>query len=224
VLEQTMDVISRWGHWSYLLLFLGATLESAAFLGLLVPGESLVLASGFLAARGVFAVDELIVVVALGAILGDSLGYELGRRLGRPWLLRAGRWVGLRAAHLDRSEAVFTRYGGPTVLFGRFIGVLRALAPFIAGAVRMPYRQFLLYNLLGGVLWAMGCVWLGYGLGASWQVAEWWLGRASLLVGGVLVLVGGIAWLWQRRVRWGRLPSTVGQPGKHGAGRRGNTA
>src|SRR6267378_7890607 len=219
-----MDVISRLGHWSYLLLFLGATLESAAFLGLLVPGESLVVASGVLAARGVFAVDELIVVVALGAILGDSLGYELGRRLGRPWLLRAGRWVGLRASHLDRSEAVFARYGGPTVLFGRFIGVLRSLAPFIAGAVRMPYRQFLLYNLLGGVLWAMGCVWLGYGLGASWQVAEWWLGRASLLVGGVLVLVGGIAWLWQRRVRWGRLPSTVGQPGKHGAGRRGNTA
>src|SRR5438309_10265899 len=102
VFEQTMDDISRWGHWSYLLLFLGATLESSAFLGLLVPGESLVLASGFLAARGVFAVGDLIVVVALGAILGDSLGYELGRRLGRPWLLRVGRWVGLRAADLAR--------------------------------------------------------------------------------------------------------------------------
>jgi undecaprenyl-diphosphatase len=166
-----------------------------------------VLASGFLAARGVFTVGDLIVVVALGAILGDSLGYELGRRLGRPWLLRAGRWVGLHASHLDRSEAMFARHGGPTVLFGRFIGFLRALAPFIAGAARMPYRQFLLYNMLGGVLWAMGCVWLGYGLGASWQVAERWLGRASLLMGGALVLVGGVAWLWQRRVRWEWPPS-----------------
>ena len=206
MLEQTIDVISRWGPWSYLLLFLGATLESSAFVGLLVPGESLVLASGFLAARGVFAVGDLIVVVALGAILGDSLGYELGRRLGRSWLLRVGRWVGLRASHLDRSEAVFARYGGPTVLFGRFIGFLRALAPFIAGAVRMPYGQFLLYNMLGGILWAMGCVWLGYGLGVSWQVAERWLSRASLLVGGALVLVGGVAWLWQRSVHSRRLP------------------
>jgi membrane protein DedA with SNARE-associated domain len=153
-----MDVISRWGHWSYLLLLLGAALESATFLGLLVPGESLVLASGFLAARGVFAIGDLIMVVALGAILGDSVGYEFGHRLGRPWLLRAGRWVGLHAAHLDRSEAVFARYGGPTVLFGRFIGFLRALTPLIAGAARMPYRHFLLYNMLGGALWAMGCV------------------------------------------------------------------
>jgi undecaprenyl-diphosphatase len=222
VLEQTMDVISRWGHWSYLLLFLGATLESSAFVGLLVPGESLVLASGVLAARGVFAVGDLIVVVALGAILGDSLGYELGRRLGRPWLLRVGWWVGLRAAHLDRSEAVFGRYGGLTVLFGRFVGFLRALAPFLAGAARMPYHRFLLYNMLGGVLWAIACVWLGYGLGASWQVAERWLGRASLLVGGALVLVGGVAWLWQRRIRWGRLPSRGKQRGKQGAGSRDN--
>jgi undecaprenyl-diphosphatase len=202
-----LDAISRWGHWSYLVLLLGATLESSALLGLLVPGESLVLASGFLAARGFVVVGDLIVVVALGAILGDSLEYELGCRLGRPWLLRVGRWVGLRAAHLDRSEAVFVRYGGLTGLFGRFVGFLRALVPFIAGVARMPYHHFLLYNMLGGVLWAIGCVWLGYGLGASWQVAERWLGRASLLVGGALVLVGGVAWLWQRRVRWGRLPS-----------------
>jgi membrane protein DedA with SNARE-associated domain len=181
-----MDALSRWGHWGYLLLFLSATLESSAFMGLLVPGASLVLVSGFLAARGVFATGDLIMVVALGAILGDSLGYELGR----PWLLRVGHWVGLRTVHLDWSEAVFARHGGPTVLFGRFIGFLRVLAPFIAGAARMPYRHFLLYNMLGSVLWAMGCVWLGYGLGASWQVAERWLGRASLLVGGVLVLLG----------------------------------
>ena len=71
--ESLIDALNRWGYWGYLLLFLGATLESSAFMGLLVPGESLVLVSGFLAARGVFAVGDLIMVVALGAILGEKL-------------------------------------------------------------------------------------------------------------------------------------------------------
>jgi undecaprenyl-diphosphatase len=102
-------------------------------MSLLVPGESLMLVSSFLAARGVFAISDLIIVMALG----NSFGYELGRQLGRLWLLRAERWIGLRAALLDRSEAMLARHSGPTVLFGRFIGVLRALTPFIAGTTRM---------------------------------------------------------------------------------------
>lgn len=178
MLDPLLAALSRLGHWSYLFIFLGATLESAAFLGLFVPGEALVIFSGFLAARGLLDVGDLIVIVAAGAILGDSIGYELGRHLGRPWLVRYGRWVGLRAAHLERVDAFFARHGGKTVFLGRFVGFARALAPFVAGSSRMRYRQFLPYNVLGGILWSIGFVLVGYFCGASWQVAERWIGRA----------------------------------------------
>jgi membrane protein DedA with SNARE-associated domain/membrane-associated phospholipid phosphatase len=197
VLDHLIASLSRLGQWGYLLIFLGATLEAAAFLGLLVPGESLVVFSGFLASRRLLDVGDLVVIVAAGAILGDSIGYELGRRMGRSWLVRSGRWVGLGAAQLERVDAFFARHGGKTVFLGRFVGFLRALAPFVAGSSRMPYRQFLPYNVLGGILWSLSFVLLGYFFGASWQVAEHWIGRASAIVGGVLLLVIALLWLWR---------------------------
>ncbi len=161
MIDQLIERISRLGHWSYLIFFIGAALECSAFLGLLVPGESLVLAGGFLASLGLLNIDDLVVVVAMGAILGDSIGYELGRRFGRPWLIRYGRWLGIRPAHVEGVDAFFARHGGKTVFLGRFVGFLRALAPFVAGSSHMRYRQFLLFNVLGGVLWAIGFVLLG---------------------------------------------------------------
>src|SRR5919109_2460442 len=146
MLDALVTRVSGLGSWGYLVLFLGVTAECAAFLGVLVPGETLVVFGGVLAASGSLDLRVLLGVVCLGAILGDSLGYELGRRLGRPWLLRYGRWVGLRERHLAQAEAFFVRHGGKTILLGRFVGVLRALAPFIAGASVMPYRRFLPYN------------------------------------------------------------------------------
>ena len=172
MIDQLIARVSRLGDWSYLIFFLGAALECSAFLGLLVPGESLALAGGFLVSLGLLDMSDLIVVVAMGAVVGDSIGYELGRRLGRPWLIRHGGRVGVRPAHLDRAEAFFARHGGKTVFLGRFVGFLRALSPFVAGSSRMRYRQFLLFNVLGGILWASICVLLGYFLGQSWQIAE----------------------------------------------------
>ena len=91
MLDALVTLVSRLGSWGYLVLFLGVTAECAAFLGVLVPGETLVVFGGVLAASGSLDLRVLLGVVCLGAILGDSLGYELGRRLGRPWLLRYGR-------------------------------------------------------------------------------------------------------------------------------------
>ena len=179
------------------MFFLGAALECSAFLGLLVPGESLVLVSGFLASHGLLHLGDLIFVVAVGAIVGDSIGYELGRRLGRPWLLRYGHWAGLRALHLQQADAFFARHGGKTVFLGRFVGFLRALAPFVAGSSRMRYGQFLTYNALGGILWSSSFVLLGYGLGEGWRTAERWTGRASAIVGGALLFAIAVAWLWR---------------------------
>lgn len=191
-------LIGRIGHWGYLVVFLGALLESAAMIGVVVPGEALVLAAGFFAARGVFDLDALIWVVAVGAIVGDSLGYELGRRLSRDALLQHGRRFGITQARLERVDRFFGRHGGASVFFGRFIGFARALVPFLAGASRMPYRRFFAYNAAGAALWAPAIVLLGYFLGSSWHLVETWIGRATGILAGVLLL----AWLFGERRRW----------------------
>ena len=201
MLPYLLDLVARLGHWSYLIIFVAATLESAAFAGLLVPGESLVLASGFFAHRGVLELDAVIAAAAVGATLGDNIGYQLGWRLGRPWLLLHGARFGLRQEHLTRADAFFARQGGKAVLLGRFIGFARALVPFVAGASRMPYRVFLVYNAVGAVLWTVTFVLLGYFLGASWQMAEQWIGRTSAVVAGAIALAALVSWIWRRRAR-----------------------
>lgn len=201
MLEYLVNLVERLGHWGYVVIFMGAMAESAAFLGVLVPGESLVLVAGFLAAQQALHLDALMVVVAVGAAIGDSIGYELGRRLGEPWVLRYGRYVGVRASHLERSHAFFARHGGKAVFLGRFVGFARALVPFLAGASRMPYRRFLPYNALGALLWSVSFLLLGYLLGASWQVAEKWVGRGSAILAVLLIFVLLLMWLWRWLVR-----------------------
>lgn len=198
MIDYVADLVWRLGHWSYLVVFLGATLESAAFLGLLVPGETLVILAGVLVSAGVLGMPEAMTVATAGAVLGDSIGYELGRHLGRPWLAKHGTRVGFHERRLQRMDELFARHGGKAVLLGRLIGFLRALAPFVAGASRMPYRRFLLFNVAGAMLWAIGFVLLGFVLGESWQVAERWVGRAGL-AGGVLVLAAVVVWLRRHR-------------------------
>ncbi|MDQ3797190.1 MAG: bifunctional DedA family/phosphatase PAP2 family protein [Pseudomonadota bacterium] len=195
--DYLINLLSQLGHWGYLIVFSVATLECAAFLGLIVPGETIVLVAGFFASRGFLGIGNLIVLVAAGAIIGDSIGYELGRRFGRSWLLSASRWVGLRNSHLARVDAFFMRHGGKAVLLGRFVGFARALVPFVAGASEMPYRHFLPYNAFGGILWSISFGLLGYFLGASWQLAEHWIGPASAVAGGIFLAVIALVWLWR---------------------------
>lgn len=203
MLQYILDLVARLGHWSYLLIFLVAALECAAFFGLLVPGESLMLASGFFAQQGLLELDAVIVVGTFGAVVGDNIGYQLGCHLGREWLLRHGARFGLKPRRLDQAEAFFARHGAKAVFFGRFVGFARALVPFVAGASRMRYRQFIVYNTIGAVLWTLACVLLGYFLGASWQVAERWISRTGLIIGGLFaVAIIGI-WIRRRRRRSG---------------------
>jgi membrane protein DedA with SNARE-associated domain len=199
VLQFLLDLVARLGAWSYLIIFGAAALECAAFAGLLVPGESLVLASGFLAHHGILHLVPVMVATATGAIVGDNIGYFLGSRLGREWLLRRGSRFGIRKRGLARVERFFQRQGAEAVFFGRFVGFARALVPFVAGASNMPYRKFVLYDALGAVLWTIGFVTLGYVLGASWQVAEKWIGRSGLIIATLVALVALVIWLRRRR-------------------------
>ena len=187
-LERLADLASPWG---YVVVGILTLLEASAMIGLVVPGEAALLVGGFLASQERADLPLMMVVGALGAVVGDSIGYEIGRHLG-PSLRRSrlGRWVG--DERWARAEAYLARHGGRAIFFGRFVGVLRAMVPTIAGLSRMPYRKFLPWNAIGGIVWAPGFVLLGYVAGGSYHRVAEWAGRASAVLLTVVVLVIGV--------------------------------
>jgi membrane protein DedA with SNARE-associated domain/membrane-associated phospholipid phosphatase len=192
------SVLSLSGWWAYAVIGLLAFGEAAVFVGLVLPGETGLLLGGVLAATGHISLPVLLVVAALAAVLGDSVGYEVGRHVGSPLRRsRLGRRIG--EERWSRAEQFVLRRGGPAVLLGRWVGVLRALVPALAGMTRMPYRRFLAWNLAGGISWATTVVLAGYATGAAWRTAAHYLGRVSvvLAVVAVLAVLGG--WLIRRR-------------------------
>ena len=196
MLDNLMNFVDRLGHWGYLIVFAVVAMECQAFLGLAMPGESLVMAGGFFARHGLLDLGDLIVVVSAAAILGDTIGYQLGRYLGRGWLLKQGRRFGFRQERLDRVEGFFDRHGGKAVFASHFMHVMRSLMPFVAGSCRMRYLRFLVFNAAGCIAWATTFVLVGYFVGAGWQVAAKWIGRAGEIAVGALLLALVLGWLW----------------------------
>ena len=197
MLDQIVEFVGHLGHWGYLVIFIIVALECQALLGLFMPGESLVLVGGFFAEQGHLDLRVLIFVISIAAIFGDSIGYELGRHLGRGWLIKHGKRFGLRQEHMDRVDGFFVRHGGKAVFGSHFLHLLRALMPFVAGARRMRYLKFLVFNAVGCVVWATVFVSLGYLAGGTWRVAAKWVGRASEIIGGALLLALALGWLWR---------------------------
>ena len=209
-------VLSLSGLPAYGLVALLAAGEAAAFVGLFLPGEAALLLGGVLASQGRVSLPVMIAVAVVAAIIGDSIGYEVGRR-GGPALKRSrlGRVVG--PERWAKGEAFLERRGGPAVFFGRWVGLLRALVPSLAGMGRMAYPRFLLWNALGGLTWASTVVLVGYAAGAQYKRVEQVFGRASLLVGLAVLVLGGAVVLarsiahnpahWRARlIRLGALP------------------
>lgn len=184
------------GHWGYLAIFLAAFLESSSFMGLIVPGESFAVIAGLLASRGTLELGDCLWVVALGAVLGDSAGYGLGKAIGSGYFEKHRRLLLLKKEHIRKVEGYFRRHGGKTVFFGRFVGLLRAMVPFVAGMSRMPYRRFASYNIAGGVVWSLTFTLLGYFFGQSWQLIEKWSGRAGVFMLFLLLVMVGFAFLY----------------------------
>ena len=185
--EVVKDVGTTLGAWTYLLVGSLAFAESAAFVGLVAPGELAVILGGIVAGRGDISLPILIVVVWVSAVAGDLAGYAFGRRVGRGWALRHGARIGITEERLARAERYFGDHGGKTIILGRFVGLVRALTPFIAGTSRMPLRRFLLADAIGAGLWATTFCVLGY---LFWQSLD----RALQLVeAGKLGLLGVLA-------------------------------
>ena len=176
ILERAGEVL---GPWTYVLVGALAFGETGAFIGLVIPGETGILAGAAVAAQGDISLLALIAVVWSCAVLGDLTSYVLGRRLGRDFLVRHGPRLRITEQRLEFVEAFFDRHGGAAILIGRFIGFVRAIAPFVAGASRMPMRRFLPYDVLGAGLWGGGLCVLGYLFGRSLGQVTSWLGRGT---------------------------------------------
>src|ERR687884_266739 len=178
-------VLSLIEHYGYLVVFFGVMLEST---GIPLPGETILLASGLLAQQGHIDVEDVIFFGILGAVVGDQIGYWVGREGGRPFVLRWGRYIFVTPERLARAERFFARHGGKAVFLARFVAGLRVFGALVAGISRMRWRTFLFYNALGGTLWATAAVMVGYLLGGSLNLIERWVGRASLLLLGLVLL------------------------------------
>ena len=184
-----VDVGTALGSWTYLVVGLLAFLETGAFVGLLAPGETTVLVGGLVAGQGQISLLVLIAITWTCAVLGDVTSYTLGRRLGRGWLVKHGPRVKISEERLRQVEAFFERRGGVTILIGRFIGLVRALAPFIAGTSKMPLRVFLPYDVVGAGAWAATFCVLGYVFWQSFDRLTQYVSR-GLFAFGTVVVVG----------------------------------
>jgi undecaprenyl-diphosphatase len=170
----------------YPLLFVLVGAESA---GALVPGETSLILAGALAARGQLSLPLVIAVAAAAAIVGDNTGYLIGRRGLRRLLDRPGRRSARRQRLLARGEAFFARHGSAAVFLGRWLPGLRVVASWLAGANRMPWRRFLLWNALGGIGWASTVGALAYLLGRSASGSLGAIGFVGLAIAALVYLV-----------------------------------
>jgi membrane-associated protein len=161
----------RLGPWTCALVAIMAFLETGAFVGLIAPGETAVVLGGVVAARGEVDLPVMIAVTWAAAALGDLASFTLGRRLGRRFLIARGPRVGITAERLERVEGFFERHGPKAILAGRFIGLVRAVAPFLAGASKMQLRRFLPWSILGTGAWASALVIIGYAFSSSFSAA-----------------------------------------------------
>ena len=194
------DVARTLGAWTYLLVGVLAFLETGAFVGLVAPGESVVIVGGVIAGQGEISLLVLIGIVWTAAILGDTTSFFIGRRLGRGFILRHGPKVKIDEKRLEQVESYFERHGGKTILIGRFIGLVRALAPFVAGSSGLAYRRFLPYSVIGCGLWAtLFCV-LGYVFYESFDTVANYAGKATFGF-GITVAVIAAAVIAYRRLR-----------------------
>jgi len=186
------DVSNTLGAWTYLLVGVFAFAETGAFVGLLVPGETVMLLGGAVAGQGAINVYLLIGIAWFSAWLGDTTSFFVGRRLGREFVLRHGPRVGISHERFEKVEAYFSRHGGKTIFIGRWISLVRALAPFIAGSSGMRYRAFLPYSVLGTGLWASGHILIGYFFSRSIESAAKYAGRGFFLLATTIVVVVAI--------------------------------
>jgi len=200
--EHLESSVNALGPWTYALLFAIILCETGLVVTPFLPGDSLLFAAGAMAALypEKLGIALLLGLLSVAAILGDTINYSIGRWIG-PRAFRINAWF-LKHEHLEKTREFYERHGGKTIVLARFVPIIRTFAPFVAGVGRMHYPTFLLYNVLGGILWVVVCTMFGYFFGNVPVVKK---NFELVVVGIVLVSVLPMAWEWwaarRRRTR-----------------------
>lgn len=212
------DAILTLPPWiALLLVFALPALEASAFVGFAFPGEIAVILGGVIASEGRVPIFAVLAVASLGAVAGDSVGYAVGKKYGRALLARMPRLV--KPQQVERGVEVLNRLGGRAVFVGRFTAALRVLVPGLCGIARMPYRTFLLWNLVGGVCWASASAMLGYLAGRGYRRVQAQVSYAGYTLLAAIVIAAVLFLLHRRRgSRHGAVGSAddVEEPGEPG--------
>jgi membrane protein DedA with SNARE-associated domain len=213
------DLSNALGKWTYLLVGFFAFAETGAFIGLVVPGETVMLLGGAVAGQGAIDIYLLIALAWFAAWLGDTTSFFLGRRLGRNFVLDHGPKVGISHERFEKVEDYFGRHGGKTIFIGRFISLVRAFAPFIAGSSGMQYRAFVPYSVLGTGLWATAHILVGYFFSRSIETAGKYAAKGAFLLATLIVIVVAIVWLYRHLRERENREAVVRWMEEHGATR-----
>ncbi len=161
-LDQTVtQLATQHGHWLYAVLFLIIFAETGLVVFPFLPGDSILFIAGTVIATADLNVHLLVVLLVVAAILGDTINYSVGHYIGpRAFDKPDSRWF--KQEHLRRTQQFYDRYGGITIIIGRFVPIIRTFAPFLAGVAGMTYRRFLAYNVVGAIAWICSLVYAGY--------------------------------------------------------------
>lgn len=164
--EHLVEIVSNYKTWTYLILFLIIFAETGFVVTPFLPGDSLLFAAGAIIAKPESGLNIFITCILLivAAILGDLVNYHIGDYVGPKAF--SGKYKLLKKEYLEKTQAFYLKHGGKTIIYARFIPIIRTFAPFVAGIGTMSYARFASYNVVGGVLWVTSFLFLGYFFGA----------------------------------------------------------
>ncbi|MGB5446975.1 MAG: LssY C-terminal domain-containing protein [Psychromonas sp.] len=195
-INSILPSIEDFGMWGYWIAFFAALFETTIGIGLILPGSTIILLLGTLAARGYLDVGDLVWFAILGAVIGDNINYYLGKKYGAKWL-KDGFWI-VKVGHIETAKKFMDAHGAKSIFLGRFVPSVKEIVPLIAGSVKMNYRTFMIWNILGAVGWGFQWVFAGYIFGQSLNLAELWLSRAGLFFAFLIIFIAilyGLKWL-----------------------------
>lgn len=209
------ELIQNYGVWTYLILFLIVFCETGLVVTPLLPGDSLLFAAGALAALegSPLNVGLLFVLLSVAAIVGDTVNYWIGHRVG-PKVFHRKNVRFLKKEYLDRTHEFYEKYGGKTIIIARFVPIVRTFAPFVAGVGSMSYGRFIIYNVVGGILWVAVCLFAGYLFGNIPAVKQ----NFSLVILGIVFvsILPGLVEFVRHRARTRKARADASPHGERG--------